>query len=317
MRGAPGQPTAGPAPLRSRVRAGAGTAVVHLVRNGNPFASFERFLTSYERCDAGLDHRLVLLMKGFDAAAAEPYLERAAARDPDLVAVGDEGVDLAADLAAAHALDATRLCLLNSHSAVLCEGWLALLVEPLGDAGAVGATGSWGSHLGYNLWQLGGSGGYRGAPASRRRVRMTLHEVSGARYGGDVGHWLLCLVEAARCAPGGRRFPAPHLRTNAFVIERELLIGLGLRPPRAKRGAYRMESGRSGLSARLSTAGRAPLVADRRGRVWSAARWPQADVFWQREQADLIVADNQTSTYADATPSQRAALRAYAWGAHA
>lgn len=306
-----------------RMAARARTAVVHLVRRVNGIAPFEAFLASYERRPAGLEHDLVLLFKGFDGDDTEldPYLERAAIARPRRVEVPDDGFDLTAYIAAASALEHERLCFLNSFSEILVPGWLGLLDAALTSdraAGAAGATGSWASHLSYGLYQAGLPGGpYAAAFESRRAARHAMHALSGSTLASAPADWLYNVVMTARHSVGMQRFPAYHLRTNAFLIDRALLRSLRTGRARTKWATYHLESGRRSITSQLIARGRAPVVVDRAGAARRPADWHAGEVFWQTEQQDLLVADNQTCRYAAATAAQRALLSAHAWGPRA
>ncbi len=296
------------------------TALVHLVRAANGPAPLERFLASYERFDAGCEHELVLLLKGFsDPDALTRVRERAAAHAPGIVRVDDEGFDITAYLKAAQRLAHERLCFVNSYSEVLADGWLAALSAPLADprTGATGATASWASVMGYDLWQLGLGGGYEGVFEDRRRTRVAIHEANGLICPPDGRYRLNGVLHVARMLRTGNRFPAPHLRTNAFCVRGETLRGLGLGMPATKRATYALESGRTGITRRLRQRGLETLLVGRDSIALATARWPEASAFWQDEQQDLLVGDNQTRLYDAATAEQRAALRGYAWGRRA
>jgi hypothetical protein len=55
-------------------------------------------------------------------------------------------------------------------------------------------------------------------------------------------------------------------------------------------------------------------VVDRHGVVRFAPEWPDGNVFWQADQEDLLVADNQTRQYANGPPHHREVLSRFAWG---
>ncbi len=296
------------------------TAVVHLVRHSNGLRPFETFMRSYERQPAELEHDLVLLFKGFEGGAAQaPYLERAAAHAPRVVDVSDCGFDLTAYAAAAAALRHERLCFLNSFSEIVAPGWLALLAAALDDdaTGAAGATGTWNSHLSYQLFLLGLGGPYARSFQSRRAANRAMHELSGTRVPGDVTNWLYTFAQVARHSRGMRRFPATHLRTNAFLVDRALFSSLRVGVTRTKWATYELESGRRSITNQLQARGLATVVVDRLGVARMPPDWHLGDVFCQADQEDLIVADNQTRSYNTATPSQRAVMSAQSWGSHA
>jgi hypothetical protein len=295
----------------------AGTAVVHLVRQANGIEPFESFMSSFTRHEAGQEHDLVLLFKGFDSPEAlAPYRRIAggvAARD---LQVTDDGLDLTAYLAAARELPHMRLCFVNSYTTIVVPGWLGLLWKALDEpgAGVAGATGSWGSHRSFALSLLRLPNGYRGALSDRRAMGPALRSVGSAARMGRLRR----IAKAARDLPreivGYGGFPAPHVRTNAFLIDRKLLLTLRAGRLGSKSAAYRFEGGRNGLTGQLTARGLTPLVVGRDGRPLPPERWPEADIFWQGTQRDLLVADNQTRAYSAGSSAQRLALARYAWG---
>jgi hypothetical protein len=291
-------------------------ALIHLVRHANGFKPFDRFMASYEAHDAGREHDLVLLLKGVPRPAdAAPYLERAAASRPRALHVDDSGLDLAAYRAAAGRLSHHYVGFVNSFSEILADDWLERLSAPVvHGAGAAGATGSWGGGLSYKLYQAGVPGGYDDVFADRRAVRIAMHEIGGAPYRGDLVHWVGNLVYAIRDFHLLTLFPAVHLRTNAFVIERERFLSLRTGSLRTKRGAYRLESGRDNMTAQLTALGRPPVMVDRHGAARHGPEWSDGDVFWQGRQEALLVADNQTRQYANGPARHREVLSRFAWG---
>lgn len=298
--------------MASRAR----TGVIHLIWGPLGLAPFETFLTSYERHDAGSDHDLVLLYNGVADSEIATYRRRAAYLEAHEIVLDEPCMDLGAYVAAARILKNERVCFVNSHSEIAVPGWLNLLEVALDDpaAGAAGATGSWASPLSYNLFQLGVSGRYRQAFPGRRAARDAFYELSGTRQRGGVSHWLYVLRRTARHGRGTGLFPAAHLRTNAFLVDRARWLALATEPANTKWDTYRLESGRRSITAQLRAAGTPPVVVDAHGVARRPEKWDRGDVLFQGGQQDLIVADNVTRTYASATTAQREVLSAFAWG---
>ena len=302
--------------MRQRAR----TAVVHLVRHANGQAAFEAFMAAYENVPARLEHDLVLLCKGFpDAGALAPVIERAAAHRPARIELRDDGFDLGAYAVAADTLEHERLCFLNSFSEPRVDGWLALLDAALADthAAAAGATGSWASNHEFGLYLAGLPTAYDGVLPSRAASRAAAHEINGTTPGRWAADWVYNAAMTTRYAPGMTRFPAVHLRTNALLVDRAVFCSLRIGRAATKWATYHLESGRRSITRQLLARGRSPLVVDRTGAARAPADWHRANVFWQSRQEDLLVADNQTRSYADAPPHLRAFLSAQAWGARA
>lgn len=296
------------------------TAVVHLVWGPAGRQPFERFLASYTRHDAGVEHDLILLYNGFDApddVAAHRRL--AAGLGAQEVVLSPSSLDLPAYLKAAQELAHERLCFLNSYSEPLVSGWLALLTTPLGEpgAGATAASGSWASHRSFALSLLRLPNGYRGTLGDRRLMNPALRSVSKAPKVGLGAR----IARASRGLPGEIAaypgFPAAHLRTNGFAIGRELLLSLRTGALATKDATYRFEAGRHSLTAQLRARHLTTRVVARDGVAREPDGWPDADVFWQGAQEQLLVADNQTRQYESADAAVREALARYAWGPRA
>jgi hypothetical protein len=291
--------------------------VAHLVRAANGLQPFHAFLDSYRTQPAGRDHELVLLLKGFESdAAAQPYLDAAADITSEVLRVSDVGLDLSAYFTLAGRLDAGAFCFLNSHSRVLARGWLEHLAAALErpGAGVAAATGSWGSQLDYLRYQLGLRSPYAAVYQDREATHRGFLAMSpGARYRGVGARGILSAWTYLRQLRRFGRFPAPHVRTNAFVIHRETLLGLELPHIRGKLDAYAFESGRRSLTAQVQTLGLRALVVGGDGRAYDVRDWPDSATLWQGDQENLLVADNQTASYANADLERRTLLSRYAW----
>lgn len=295
-------------------------AVVHLVRYANGPEPLDEFLSSYERHDAGCDHELVLVCKGFaDREALAPVRRRAGGLAQHEVVLSDTGFDITAYLAAARQLPHDILCFVNSYSEILAPRWLHSLCAALDEqrAGVAAATGSWASRRSFTLSLLRLPNGYRGTLGDRGRMTAGLRSVSTAPKVGRARQ----VVRGLRSVRGDLAtyppFPAPHVRTNAFVIRRAHLLTLKAGAIDTKNGTYRLESGRASLTAQLRARGLTALVVDRDGVARAPADWPDADVFWQGDQRGLLVADNQTRQYEAGGAVVREALSRYAWGPRA
>jgi hypothetical protein len=264
-------------------------AVVHLVWAPLGADPLKSFLASYHRHRAGTDHELVVLLNGLAAPGVEPdardvLLAELAGVAHRLVELDSPRLDLAAYDVAARTLEHEQLCILNSHSVLLVDDWLARLADAARGApgGLVGASGSWESQADW-------------------RRNPPLHQA----------YDLLRLRGLRRdFAP----FPNPHLRTNAFLGERRVLAGLGLDRARDKRSAYVLESGRAGISHRLIDRGARLVVVGRDGEQHAPGRWAASRTFRSGAQEQLLVSDNQTRAYDVAPERERRRLRRAAWG---
>jgi hypothetical protein len=109
-------------------------------------------------------------------------------------------------------------------------------------------------------------------------------------------------------------FPNVHLRSNAFMLRRELMRSLRWPEVVEKHEAWALESGKSGLTAQVLARGRQALVVGRDGAGYEPERWPDSATFRSGGQANLLVADNRTRQWEAADDAERRRLSALTWG---
>jgi hypothetical protein len=275
-------------------------------------------------------------MKGFEhTEAAEPYLALAHDFSPEALYFSDDGLDLTVYLAAAARLRRDRYCFLNSYSEPLIEGWLARLDAALALPGAAiaGASGSWASTRSMKIHLLGLSSAYAGV-LPEPRVAMEQFNALETDITGEtpaprsaIRARLERLHEIPERTLPYDRFPAYHVRTNAFMISHTTLAELDLHSVprgaraqtarqriRQKHDVHLLEHGRHSITRQLQRKGLRTLVVDRDGAAYDHEHWHRSRTFWQGDQEGLLVADNQTRRYAEGDAARRRLLSAFAWG---
>jgi len=297
-------------------------AVVHLVRRANGETPFLRFLQSYRNHPAGVEHELILLMKGFDSdAEAAAYRGHAEDVSSRWISVSDHGYDVTAYLFAGRELPHERLCFVNSFSSILIDSWLELLSSALErpGVGLVGATGSWGSQLSHIRFDLRLGGLYSRLYEDRTRTQLRLQEIAGEAGGqvrrrGKIAHKLDTALGMIRRCVSFEPFPAHHVRTNGFLISRDVLRRIEPGRQRGKLDAWRLESGRRSLTRQVEAMSLSAVVVGRDGRAYAESEWAESNTYYQGDQENLIIADNQTTTYQDGDSELRTILSQFAWG---
>ena len=184
------------------------------------------------------------------------------------------GMDLDHYREAADRVVAERYCFLNTVSVILADNWLTHLESALLRP-EVGMVGATGSYESPNAVR----------PGPLRRLR-----------------------------PGHEAFPNPHLRTNAFALERELLLSLDWPRGLSKLGAVALEGGTRSLTRQVRDRGLETLVVGRDGVGYPPERWMQSATFRSGEQENLLVADNRTRHFQDGGRVTRYGLSWLAWG---
>lgn len=283
--------------------------VVHLVRAGNGPSPFENFLRSYREHTAGVAHELLLLCKGFGTPSRLPDDYRALLCDVPhrTMFVADEGFDIGPYFAAARENDYRYFCFLNSFSRLLDTDWLAKLFAHAEDkgVGVVSATGSYESHY-TNL--------ARDVSLTNYLRRVAYSVIRRAGKPEDVRQYLSRRRELGEARKAFDPFPNQHVRTNAFLIARDVWLDLKAGAIRDKMDAAAFESGRTGLTRQLSAKGLRALVVGRDGVAYEKERWRESHTFRSGGQRNLMVADNRTRQYAEADAPAQKFLELCAWG---
>lgn len=272
------------------------TCVVHVVRNQNGVPPFAAFLDSYRRFDAGLEHDLLVVFKGFgDRKIPESYRHQLSDLSYHSLFVEDIGKDTRPYFVAAKEFDFEYFCFFNSFCVIRGDGWLGKMYRHIrrDGIGVVGATGS------YESMSARVSGT---RPQEKRRGLA------------KVLPKLIRDLHFAFDRRGFPPFPNPHLRLNGFMISRRLMLALKTKTLRRLKNLYLLESGKRSMTRQLLAMNLRALVVGRDGEAYEADQWPQSRTFRSGQQENVLIADNQTRAYAEADPQTRAALARNAWG---
>jgi hypothetical protein len=206
---------------------------------------------------------------------------------------------------------------LNTFSEILVDDWLVHLDAALNqpDVGLVGATGS---------WQSLGSAYVAAALRFAHWIRYPIsyvksHFEAGSHSSAGVGvprrsfHDLALKMRGLADLYEFGQYPNPHVRTNAFMIDRERFLSLQSMPFRRKADVYKFESGRHSMTSQILRMQRKAIVVDRSGRTYDIDAWKSSATFWIGSQENLMIADNMTRRYAQGTGQLRQLLENYAW----
>jgi hypothetical protein len=272
------------------------TDVIHLVWRGAGFESFRTFLASYAQYPAGEDHELVILFNGFRTEELELHralLEKSKHRE---LITPRPMLDIAAYFWAAEQCTGRFVGFLNSYSTLLADNWLRRLVDQvrLPRVGAAGATGTWESVY----------------TAYAKRIER----LGGPRSPADWPRHLYRLLRLRRYRAQFNPMPNPHLRSNAFLIERERWLQLHRPPLVTKAQTLQFENGKQSMSGQLLSAGLQLYVVDRDGNAYAPEEWPRSQTYRRGKQEKLLVADNRTRQYEEADEIGKRYLEEISWG---
>jgi hypothetical protein len=274
-------------------------SVIHLIWLPYGVALFEQFVASYRKYDSGVEHELVLLFNGvYDKAQLLPYLSVIEKQNiPFRTLVYKRSCqDIDAYFWAAAQLDSSYVLFLNSYVEFLADNWLGHFIKHAShNVGLVGATGSWQSYYSSSIDSTWKWEWHKSVTENLKKYRKFLKATfwwSRFFYG----------------------FPNPHVRSNAFLIKRELFLSLEHEPLKNKFMAYVLESGKKSITNQVLRKGLNVLIVDCNGKAWEKEQWADSAVFWQGNQVNLLIADNQTRLYDKADTINKSKMTRLAWG---
>lgn len=312
-------------------------SVIYLARAAEGIEPIEEFRRSYVENPAGVEHELVVCLKGDDDSELGPVrtlLEPIASR---FVSFKEKiGYDIHAYLQTARTVETEWVCCLNTFSVICKPGWLELLYKAAcrPNAGLVGATASYESRratLATWIWYMGNV--IEGVPMRGRTHDQFAYLMDALETGyavprfGRLGRRLR--LWGLEESPFRRRhlllrrndlindplfpgFPNPHVRSNGLMLRTSHLMRFASLGP-TKVDCYNFESGYQGLSATLAREGLDLLLVGDQG-AFSIDEWAKSNTFRSGGQEALLIRDNQTETFSEMPPAVRELHRYFTWG---
>lgn len=267
--------------------------VVHLVRALNGLTPFMNFIRSYTQYRPGQKHDLLIIFKGFGANhGLSEYKKILNGIEYKTMFVQDWGYDIRPYFTATKRFDYQYFCFLNSFSTILDHDWLYKMNSLIsaGKVGLVGATGSYESVYS-NLLMM----------EKTFKTKPLYHKTQG---------YLRRQIYRLYFDP----FPNYHIRTNAFIISRPLMLKIRCGNMLRKLDALRFESGKNSLTRQIMNMGFRVLMVGKNGNGYEKEEWFNNNIFFQNKQGNLLVADNKTRVYSEGTKEQKKILSKMAWG---
>ena len=275
-------------------------AVVYLAWLPYGIGYLEKFVESYNTYNAGAEHQLLIVFNGKKQSNDfNQFLYYAQAHLPKFEYLEmDEGQDIDAYFFAAKNTICEYILFLNTYSRFNAEGWLLKFIHSFTENkyGLIGATASKQSL--YNtvflthkwIWEF------------KKGIRFNIKKYK--QFLKTAFYWSFII----------NKFPNPHIRTSAFMIPRDLFLTIKMQVLERKFDAYLFESGKKSLTNQVLDKGWEIGVIGKDGIVYKRNEWESSNVFWINIQENLLISDNQTDLYINATLEYKKYLTLIAWG---
>ena len=257
-------------------------------------------MNSYISNNAGHSHNLVIIFNGIEFENdTEPYVAYALEKGIRFDQLRYfEGQDLEVYKKAASEVSSEYVMFLNSYSVLLAESWLLKYVNAYLQS-SVGIVGSSASSQSYYST-------YRNKFSWNWNKQIPFKE-----YIANLKLKIKAMVLWRFYFPP---FPNPHIRTNAFFMNRKLFLSLKYNNPISKFHAYTIESGKNSITRQTLKKGLRILIVDKFGETYDIMKWDSSNIFWIADQENLLISDNQTRYYQNSDTTERKYLTHIAWG---
>lgn len=276
--------------------------VCYLVRfrKGKKFvedlSSLKKFYFSYCSNKAGIIHKLFILIKGPMANESIRIIMRILPTNIPIIKLPDEGYDLGSFTEFARHRAESHMFLLNQHSIILTKNWLKIYDTVLKKTKSriVASTASMASHADFYTQKI-----------SNQKFCIKHYTIN-----------ILKKIKAQYYSFIFPKYPNPHIRTNALLIETSLWLeyfqNLNIK---TKLQCHEIESGKKSFYVFLKKKKeKVPIVRNDGKYVTSFSKWKNFVPFRNfNQKKKLIISDNQTRFYQNANIQKKIELYEISW----
>lgn len=320
-------------------------AVVYLARFAEGAEPVRKFMQSYKAHQAGAAHDLVAVKKGFPDGGRHEQDDLL--HGCECIAIDDGGVDITAYAKAAHHLPHKHVVFFNTFTEIIANDWLAKLLRVIQTPG-VGIAAAMGSHesllsswteASRIVWQCNNGRPYDPELEELWGHEIALHAPGWMRrnptdYAKLFARKLLKRIPKYDQAAADQRFrefwskqtggafdvlgeipefPNPHVRSNGFMMEREIFLATRPDFVGEKHKSYLYESGPNGLTASVEKMGLKPIIVGADGEGYSLDNMLHSRTFRLGDQSNLLITDNQSRSWAQMPPKRREMYTRMSW----
>jgi hypothetical protein len=324
-----------------------------LARCADGLDAFARFVNSYKNHPAGIDHKLVIIYKGFESSES---LEQAKLIFKDVlhdqIFLEDVGFDIGSYFEASKVITSEYLCFLNTHSEISADDWLKLMMQAAtkDEIGLTGAMGSYESikdsvnlyrwiileSMGANLeikkfiaiyfeyilsryhrkWYLGNIFDEIEMEQDNRLKRLVLFLRKIVFLPGFYSSGTQSIWLSAPKFESNifPSFPNPHIRSNGFIMKGQIFRGLLTRNLINKAEANLFESGPQSMTNVIKNLGLKVVIVGKNGTIYDEENWWDSHTFRQGDQSNLLISDNHTRAFMDMSEPSRESHEWLTWG---
>ena len=292
--------------------------VVYLARRGGGYdiTTVRNFFRSYNKYKAGIGHELIVISKGWEGFGEEfSKLEFLSKKEKFvLVNFPDEGFDIGSYIRILPYVRTKYVFFLGTSSEIVSDNWLRIFYKAMAKDTSLkllGCSGSWES-LEQSFKQCI-SGISKSFPRKKRLKRFkAVKKFFFRTIIPSIG-----LKRLIQFIFKPISFPNYFVRTNAFMIEKELFSSYASRIkfPRKIHHVNLIEHGKDSLTRYILRSGYKVAVIGKRSRLSYPEDWFKDGVYQSPYQDKfLLVQDKRTRIYSSEKIENQKTLERFCWG---
>ncbi|MCL1972084.1 MAG: hypothetical protein FWG57_03740 [Endomicrobia bacterium] len=269
------------------------------------------FFDSYKKHNAGFNHNLFIAAKSYEhnPTAYKELTELAKENNAKTIELPDDGMEFAAFYRAAKQCKSKYIFCINSRNIILKNGWLNFFAQAAINNESyklIGSAGSW-ENIFPNIFLKIFNKIFKRYPKQNAPELQLIKETVNLR------------IKASRIKDAIFRpcfFPNFHIRTNNFLIDRQLYIEYidkyGF--PRNKYESCKIESGHNSLTRFILNRGFDIGVIGANSKLYKTHEWDKSETFRNSSSDNLIIGDHHCKHYLNCTKNVKIYLEKQTWG---
>ncbi len=279
----------------------------------NGFDKSVRFIESYKKYQAGIEHDLIIISKGWERSTDYKKLViLAKSIRANILVLPDTGFDWGSYMIVVPTLVTDYVCFLNTNSYIISDNWLKILYSAIKNTniGIAGATASWEigptRDLKNILILLKNSSKIRN---EKNRIVRIIKIIWILINNFNLSHFFNAIFFPLQ-------FPNYHIRSNAFITHLNLFKEYikNKKMPKIKLDAYYLESGYCSLTRFIMKQGLNAVVVSKNGDIYFENEWNKSKTFRTSKQENAIIFDNHQKNYQISNKKYKLFLERITWG---
>ena len=257
----------------------------------SPYANMNainNFVKFYKKYKPGIKHKLIICFKNFGKKKIKFIQDKYLSNLKYIPFIDPEtknDFDFGSYLRVAIKYPKSRFFFMNSHSYPIANKWLYKINHKFKKKTIIAPSGSYQS-LSYN-----------------------------ARFRNEGDNYFVFVYKIIRSLIHFKNFPNPHLRTsNLYISARDFINFMKGKKISSKFDAYKLESGKSGLSEYFKKRNYKLLVVNSKGELFSEPNWRDSNTYAIDNQRFAIIWDKHTKKFSKLTKKRKRKFQLTVWG---